>query len=241
MNSIVTIDNGNSNPHFRIYEDGKASSPKPLVELQKENAIYIISQVGKNNSTLDSLESKLISFNKFRLANSFLSMPVSYSKSLGVDRLYQAYYLYKNSKLPQILIDAGTFITIDLITKNGFEGGFIFPGEKTFLESYSKGANLPTLTLDQLNWQNKDEIPVTTEEAILVACKNYLRNTYKDIIEKHRDVSIALTGGNCQKHATLIQDIFPESEIEITPHLIHDSLYEIYCETKNHPQYQTQA
>ena len=54
-------------------------------------------------------------------------MPVHYQKSLGEDRLALAYYAYKTLQSPTMIIDGGTFLTIDFVNSDGFLGGYIAP------------------------------------------------------------------------------------------------------------------
>ncbi|MFH1829390.1 MAG: type III pantothenate kinase [Pseudomonadota bacterium] len=63
-----------------------------------------------------------------------IGMPIKKynKKQLGVDRIVAAYAAYEKYRKALIVIDAGSAITIDLVTKQGeFSGGVIVPGLTT--------------------------------------------------------------------------------------------------------------
>lgn len=63
------------------------------------------------------------------------------ARQLGADRLVAAVAAYERYKKPVIVIDAGTAITIDLVSKKGeFAGGTIVPGLHTACESLHRVA-----------------------------------------------------------------------------------------------------
>ena len=220
---IVTIDNGNTNPHVGIFENERLHEVMPLAHYSLSEAdIILISNVGEN---LD-FEAE-IDFKEFRSEHTFLDMPVNYSLTLGDDRLYSAYYVFKKNNFNEraLLIDAGTFMTIDLISKNGFEGGYIFPGLRVFLESYDNGSNLPTLPIKHVT---EKHLPHTTDEAIYFASATYVKGILKDIIAKTSPDKIILTGGSLSIIEQYFIEINSKVPLEIDPHLIHYALNSIF-------------
>ena len=148
-------------------------------------------------------------------------------KQIGKDRLFQAaflYHLYPNEDL--ILIDAGTFITIDFINKNGFLGGYIFQGLKTFLAGYKKGARLPELNVAEISLDHFHDksIPISTKEAILGACTHYIKGIVETIKLHLKNKKIIITGGEAKYFSAQI------SSAQVINHLIHYSLYYLYGE-----------
>jgi type III pantothenate kinase len=157
-----------------------------------------------------------------RTKTHFFDMKVHYSETLGDDRLIASYGLFKKIKKSEkiLLIDAGTFITTDLITDDGFQGGYIFPGIRRFLKTYSESAQLPTLSKDLL-FKGNDEIPHTTDDAILKATELYLKACMEEVINKTSPDKIILTGGNANEIQKLIS---LKVRSETDRHLIHSAL-----------------
>jgi type III pantothenate kinase len=125
-----------------------------------------------------------------------------------------------------VIIDAGTFITVDLISSSGFRGGFILPGYQTLLNSYQTGILLPRLEL--ATHYASSSLPHTTDDAILSAAYLMIETSIKDILNNWnvevKDVMI--TGGD----AKLINNFLPGSQI--SNELIHYGLKEFYCKLK---------
>ena len=66
--------------------------------------------------------------------------------SLGPDRICAACGLFARGEKEGIIIDAGTAITVDLLTRDGFAGGAIFPGIDMALAALSENTSaLPRL------------------------------------------------------------------------------------------------
>ena len=155
-------------------------------------------------------------------------MPVHYTQTLGQDRLYQAYYLF--SQYPQekliINIDSGTFTTIDMISAEGFLGGYIIPGLELLNETYMKGHHLSKVTyptnLDQLS-----DLPHSTEEAMSLGLFKIYEGLFH-LLYSHMPTMISLTGGKSDIIIELIKHCFAEVQIKHQPHLIHQALTLIY-------------
>ncbi len=226
---LITIDNGNTNPHVGIFQDEKLLSVIPLKNYQpKENDFIIASDVGAPLTLTPSFDLKA----KRHTKNNpyFFEMPVNYSETLGDDRLILGYLAFKKIKQKEIVlvIDAGTFITMDIVTENGFQGGYIFPGIKTFLASYTQGSKLPILT--QKEFDLKD-LPHSTEEAILGAMNCYLESILGSIIKKTSPSKIVITGGGLNIIKAEVLKLNLKVQLESDPHLIHLALELLY---RNH-------
>ena len=220
---LVTIDNGNTHPHAGLFQSGVLKDVIPLEKYVPEAGDYIlIASVGKNLSIKPSFDLKTK-----RTMTHFFDMKVNYAQTLGDDRLIAGYGVFKKIKNKErvLLIDAGTFITCDLITSEGFQGGYIFPGISRFLKIYADSAQLPLLHKDQLFNENND-IPHNTDDAILKATEIYLKASLEQVISKHSPDKIVFTGGN----AMSIKNLFSlKVHFETDRHLIHSALSLIHA------------
>lgn len=225
---VLTFDLGNTNPHVGFYKEQSREKlislnqfDQDIDNLKNHNFVMINANVGNISlKKIDNIQS--ISVSNFFKNNNYFDMPVHYAETIGEDRLVEAFYIYKKfSTLNTIIIDAGSFITVDHINQNGFCGGYIFLGTTNYLKSYSMGAKLPFLTKDQI-LNPMDKIPQNTNDAILNATKIYLQSILKEIISTFSFDQIILTGGD----AHLLKDlIHTDKKVIVHDHLIHDALY----------------
>lgn len=215
---LVTIDNGNSNPHVGLFDGETLKEVIPLKDYKQDiNDFILISSVGKPLDIKPGFDLK-----SKRSKTHFFDMKVHYAETLGDDRLIAGLYLYKNINANEkiLLIDAGTFITCDTITAEGFMGGYILPGINRFLKAYSDSAQLPLLPKSGLHSLN-DDLPQTTEEAITKALKIYLKMTIEEIIKKNAPDKIVFTGGTS---ADILSLLSLKVRSETAHHLIHSGM-----------------
>lgn len=220
---LVTIDNGNTHPHVAYFDDSVLKSVVPLEQYAPTKGDFVlISSVGYKLNIIPSFD-----LHSKRSKTHFFDMKVNYSETLGDDRLICGYSIFKELKPNEkvLLIDAGTFITCDLITNAGFQGGYIFPGISRFLETYAHSAQLPKLSNDLLFKKDHAELPHSTDEAILMATEMYLKASMEEVINKTSPDKIIFTGGS----ATDIKKVISlKVHSETVRHLIHSALSLIY-------------
>lgn len=226
---IITIDNGNTNPHVGIFQDEKLESIIPLKDfILQKNDFLLVSDVGVPLSLKPSFDLKTKRLT-IESDNYFFEMPVHYSENLGDDRLIAAYALFKKitSEETILLIDAGTFITMDIVSELGFMGGFIFPGINAFLSTYKRGTQLKVLE-PKIDFKILD-LPHSTEEAILGAVEYYINSILESLIKKTSPSKIVITGGSLELIKNKILKLnLSKVQLESCPHLIHSSLFSIY-------------
>lgn len=135
--SCMTFDVGNTHLTRGVWTNGHLTqvSKTTLEDVNGTGSDHLISSVRKEISST------------FEFNPTFFGMPVNYQNTLGNDRLVTSHLVFdliKNDLSPDkaILIDAGTFVTIDFISNKGFEGGYILPGPETLLKSYLRGEQL---------------------------------------------------------------------------------------------------
>ena len=211
MNLVVDIGNNffkigifeNSNLVFSFY--GKNDK----IDLEIEKIIYkydeitsaLISNVSslKINDTLNRFNIKI-----YELDSGFIfPFKLNYKtpESLGNDRLAlaaAATILFPNSN--NLVIDAGTCITIDFIDNNNhFIGGSISPGVKMRYDSLNHyTANLPLL-----KEENNFDFPGNSTNAsihagIIGGVTNEINGFIKQINSRNEKVNVILTGGDAK-------------------------------------------
>lgn len=237
MTHVFSIDNGNSNPNIGLFENGVLTDVLLKADFMQrfktlpENAEAIMADVGFNNELPGFFGAKLLRMGAYRTQKGFLDMPVNYAATLGEDRLALGFHVYKTMprKLPALVIDSGTFTTIDVVDADGFAGGYIFPGIRRFYEIYGQSARLPNLSGAAVAFDAPPTLPHTTPEAILQAGQVYWSGVLKEILTLGFDFkTVIVTGGDALKLQPLLQHLCATQEIIVDLRLIHLSLYTVY-------------
>ncbi len=138
-------------------------------------------------------------------------------QTVGIDRLLNALAAYRRTKSPTIVIDFGTAITIDIVSKKGeFLGGLILPGIKTSASALNKQtALLPEVEIRR----PKKIIGKNSEDAIKAGiyygAVGSVNHIIKELSKAYGDLEYTIaTGGDAK---TLKKDI-PEID-KYVPHL----------------------
>jgi type III pantothenate kinase len=237
MQGLVTIDFGNSHPHAGIFSKDQSHWQLLKVVPWKELGLFLDQlQMNASNTSLvlcavKAREEELLPFlekgflltrvQDYWKGNKFAGMPVFYAHSLGEDRLIQNFYAYKKLKEKCLIIDAGTFTTMDVVTTNGFEGGYIFPAFNSYAALFQQGEQLKATSLDSCFSQS---LPQKTQEA--------MRDSYiafaalaKSIIKEHQIQKILLSGGQGASWKDLLGPLPPSLIVQSEPNLIHLALH----------------
>ncbi len=167
---LLAIDIGNSNITFGLFKGrkllkklnlptsgigaGKSSTQKLKRAFARYNIekILICSVVPKVNRRLVSVLRKLFKIRPLLLGRD-IKVPIKNlykkPKQVGQDRLVNAYAACKLYKAPLIIIDFGTAVTFDVVSKKGaYLGGIIVPGIELALGVLTeKAALLPKIKL----------------------------------------------------------------------------------------------
>jgi type III pantothenate kinase len=144
---MILCDIGNTNYHF--YIDGKVFDEKELSIKNRE--IYYIS-VNDEKEKILKKKNSAISLNKM------VKFDTSY-QGLGVDRIMACKTIKSG-----IVVDAGSAITIDIMSEGIHLGGTILPGISTYIESYKSISDKLDTTFN-MNIDFK-VLPNSTREAI---------------------------------------------------------------------------
>ena len=187
---LILCDVGNTSYHFL---DGDVET-KELVETFDADTlnedVYYISV----NPNADETLSKLDNWHDLRSAIEW----EKYYETMGIDRIIACEAIENG-----LIIDAGSAITVDIVTDGSFEGGFIYPGLDAMLESYR---NISSRLDYSLNFElDLDKMPKNSQDAISYGV---LRTLYSEVMRHNK--TIYLTGGN----AKVLSKIFPDVVVD---------------------------
>lgn len=237
MQGLITLDFGNSNPHAGLFQlhQGQWSLIKvaPIAELpiyleqtgmSAHNSSVVVCEVKSREEEIQKLQENgflVTRVKDYWRGGRFAGMPVHYAKTLGEDRLIEAFYCFKRDKSPTLIIDAGTFVTMDVVNEQGFIGGYIIPGMKAYFESYQRGELLKDVSV---SFQFSKEIPSQTDEAIRESYTAFAALANKIAVE-HKIKKIVITGGSSASWMSFFERDTQAHIVEEHPHLIHWALH----------------
>ena len=236
MNLLIDI--GNSLTKLALAEGQKIIPMQILHDPAFSDFDHFLSQMDKPGNCIFSGSGEIIPGLHERLASSFrkviqlthhtpvpVKLQYETKESLGMDRLAAAvgaHTLHPGQNC--LVIDAGTAITIDLVTKDGFfMGGNISPGIRLrFLSLHEHTAKLPILEPEG----DYSLLGSSTEKAIRSGILNGVKYELKGYIEElqksYSPLQVILTGGD----ASLLSKYF-QPDIIIDLNLIFAGLNRI--------------
>ncbi len=235
MRNLLAIDIGNTNITAGIFKGKKlAGKAKIPSKAYSSYARDIKALVKRSRLTVEDLSGIIISsvapLSLARLVAELHKIPVNapmvilgkdravpiknlyrIKKEVGQDRLVNAYAAKMLYGTPAVVIDFGTAITFDLISKNGdYLGGLILPGIELSLSGLYKGtALLPKVELKEAPSIIGRDTVNSMRGGILFgfgAMSDGLVLRYRDILGK--GIKVIATGGNSRlikKYARSIQ------------------------------------
>jgi type III pantothenate kinase len=233
MQGLITLDFGNTNPHAGLFQknQGNWSLIKIVpfselnlylnqLEMTPVNSQIVLSEVRAREEELFPLLQQgflLTRVKEYWRGKKFFGMNVNYTHSLGEDRLIQAFYIFKKFKVPTLLIDAGTYVTMDVITPDGFQGGYIIPGVEQYFQAFLKGDQLKSVPLSS---EFSDILPQETAKAMALSYTAFGALAQK-LIKEHQIQNVILTGGQGDKWVPF----FNHTDVQVEPDLIHWALH----------------
>jgi len=178
------------NTHFHIY-DGRQ-----VEHLSYEDAIERYAQTPMQYiSVKQSLGEKIEHIKAWENISSQIHIDGEY-ETMGVDR--KALCLSHESG---VFIDAGSAITVDVVEKGRYMGGFILPGLKAYLGSYKAISLVLDVSLEEK--LSLSVLPLTTKEQISYG----IIASIKLLIEKHSEAkTLYFTGGDGKFLSTFFDD-----------------------------------
>jgi type III pantothenate kinase len=229
----LVIDQGNTVSKLAVFKDSELISRfvEPNLTIDNLQAIFekfpeltdgILSSVALFSKDVTEYLHK--NLKKFLILNSETPLPIKNTyktkETLGYDRIADAVGAFTIFPgIPVLIIDAGTAITIDLLTAKGeFFGGNISPGlDLRFRALHEFTKKLPAI-------EKKTDFPMlgkTTEEAILAGVLNgsvFELDGYIDTFKtQYPDLKIILTGGDIKYFDKKLKNsIFANSNLNLT-------------------------
>ena len=206
---ILVINIGNTNTQYGIYSEGKVRNVKyvPTSDFLKsgKNIPELLSGMPVAASTVVPAAKKTLSGKNIFWVKPSGKLPVSLkrvdSSTLGADRIANIAAVAKSAKLPAIVIDCGTAITIDAVNgKKEFLGGAILPGRMLLRKSLNDfTAQLPLVALSDkkpkaLGKNTRDAILSGTDLAVLGSVKEIVSRIILEI--KVEECTVIATGGD---------------------------------------------
>ena len=175
---LILCDIGNTSYHFL---KGETESKHAVLDFQPKSVtedVYYISV----NPHVDAQLSQLSNWHDLRP----LIKWDNYYKTMGIDRIMACEAIEEG-----LIIDAGSAITVDLVSDSKFEGGFIYPGLDAMQETYR---NISPRLDYSLNFElDLDKMPKNSRDAISYGV---LRTLYSEVMRHNRQ--IYLTGGSAK-------------------------------------------
>ncbi len=200
----LIIDQGNTQTKLALFQQKKMlkkiiyNQDNELRELESQADVVFLSSVGNTNEFLKILKENPIVLNENMLLpiNNFYESP----ETLGNDRIasvVSASVKFPNSNV--LVIDAGTCITLDLLTTHGYQGGSISPGVHMRLEMLNKQTQkLPLVDLpDKVHMTGKN-----TTQCIQSGVLNGVLAEIDGMIDHYKsqysNLKVLFTGGDYQ-------------------------------------------
>ena len=243
--TLLTIDIGNTSVTFVLARGQKiVSQGVVLTSLSKEafrnQLAKVVAQAkrrGASESVICSVAPKALAVVKSLIKKEFkapalivgknIKVPLKshYAKrQIGQDRLVCAYAAQKLYGAPSIVIDLGTAITCDYISKGGdYEGGIIIPGLRLSAESlFKETALLPNVHIER----PKSLIGRDTKTSILSGIFYGYGALLDGLIERiHRQkrnrAKVILTGG----YASLMKNYMQHKVYKVDENLVFKGLH----------------
>jgi type III pantothenate kinase len=228
MRNIV-IDIGNTRTKIGVFERGllKAHHHDLSEAVCKQLNIQatdrvIASSVGQGLENIKSLfpiEAFWITFD--RSLNLPIALDYQTPETLGLDRIAAAVGATVKSPLSDVLIiDAGSCLTIDLVTKDQvFRGGIISPG----VQMRFKAMHMFTEKLPQIDWSPEEQeqplLPgLSTQQCmkagVLKGMHYEIEGYIKHYSALYPDLQVIMTGGDAQYFENIINTpIFTEDSL----------------------------
>ena len=216
---LFVLDVGNTHSKYGLCEDGKIKYSKECdtvslgdLELPDDMPIAAATVVPK---VKEYLKCKDIFWVEHNILNG-IDLSLVNAAQLGTDRIANLAALACYAKLPAIIIDCGTAVTVEVLDENKvFRGGHIAPGrflQRKALADYT--AQLPFLPVNQtyaktFGLNTEDAIRLGTDRGLIGAVREFIADTKKEL--GIRNCQVYVTGGDSNILMKNIDGLIPVS------------------------------
>lgn len=217
---MILIDVGNTNLNFAWERNGQFIKTKRIEtdKANKKNIEEVFSKYPKEKILICSVVPSVTKIfkslkQKVYIAGEDIKIPIRCfynKKEVGMDRLVCAFAASKIFHRARLIIDFGTAITFDFLSKKGdYQGGLILPGIGSTLKVLSRCALLPkkielkkTKEFSSKVSRLKVEIPKDTKRSIAKGVEEGFSSMVNSLVEKYKRIlhlrpkeTIIITGG----------------------------------------------
>ncbi|MBL7070947.1 MAG: type III pantothenate kinase [Candidatus Omnitrophica bacterium] len=227
---LLAIDIGNSNITLGVFKDKQlvkksriptydkalARKIKKAFARYKVGAILICSVVPKAEKALTGILKRIFKIKPLIMGKD-IRVPIrnlyKRPEQVGQDRLINAYAGCVIYKAPLIIVDFGTAVTFDVVSKSGaYAGGIIAPGIELSLNSLAeKTALLPKITLKKIPAVLGKTTSESMASGIYYGCALLCDGLVKKLQNKFKyKFKVIATGGNARliaKHSIAIRKV----------------------------------
>jgi type III pantothenate kinase len=175
---LILCDIGNTNAHLLRDGEFAIESLEKFLAAEFNGEVYYI-------CVNDSLHTTLKMRKNFTDLESFIKFDTSY-KGMGIDRICACKSIREG-----VVVDAGSAITVDVMSGGKHQGGFILPGLRAYKEVYESIS--PRLDFDMNREVLLSGLPKNTKDAISFAI---LKSLILMIQNSSEGKSIYFTGGD---------------------------------------------
>ncbi|APG65171.1 pantothenate kinase [Tenacibaculum todarodis] len=233
----LIIDVGNTRIKAAVYQN---DSLLELVVFDKKRIISEIKKIVKKYTIFKGIISSVATISKFKMDKLKDVLPIvelshqtkvpfknNYKtpKTLGVDRIaLVSAAVQQFPKENTLIIDAGTCITFDFVTKEGkYLGGAISPGIKMRYKALNTfTSKLPLLENKEIENFIGDSTDTSIHSGIVNGVCNELDGVINQYKKQFNDLTVVLTGGDTNFLAKQLK-----SSIFATPNFVLEGLHTI--------------
>jgi len=188
--NVILCDIGNTSYHFLDGDKESKVAAEGFDPASVGEEVWYISV----NPAADQRVAGLVNWHDLR---HFIDWD-AYYPTMGVDRIMACEAIDEG-----LIIDAGSAITVDLVSGGRFAGGFIYPGLEAMRACYR---NISPRLDYSLNFElDLDKMPKNSRDAISYGV---LRTLYSEVMRHNK--KIYLTGGD----AKALAKIFPDALVD---------------------------
>jgi len=190
---VILCDVGNSRMHFCIDDEVLHFEFDEGLKRFKDREVYFISV---NQEVTNRIRERALKWKEIKSEN---HLKTSY-KGLGIDRVCACLGVESG-----VVVDAGSAITVDVMEDGVHLGGWIWPGLRTWLTSYTKISKKLSVSLE--TDIDVSKLPQSTTEAVSFGILAPIVTLIKTFSQNRK---IILTGGD----AKVLSSLFPTAEVD---------------------------